>query len=413
MIIKKSNLTKATLFIQFSMVSNILVGIFLLPFINTFWGQEVLVYYIQLLALKGALDIFTSALSGNFVRLMIENNTNEVLSLSIRAFSLYSFVIIIVYFVFNIVSVDMFINNEICFLIFVVISFLQQPLLQKMTALGYQHLPAIIRFTYNTVFCVAVICSPYIFENVTASFLVYIMLFSSVITSLVIYFFNRVMEDSSVASNQDSNFIVFKKGFINYALFASLFAFTFQIEGLFLGGVVAPQLFILLVVAFKIPNIIIQFLWRFCEVYAVELKRNKFISDGLQDTSNLANSKEYEKKLLIVSLFISFLFLLLSNEGYRLWMGDDFVKSLNFNLLVVFSLFIPILTLNRFYTSYLQYEDYVKVLGFQYLIIVVVKLVLISLLVSKFYLASFISWLFLEVIFLVLNRRRYLVEYEK
>lgn len=398
---KKGGVIKATLLNQISVLTNILVGITLLPIINNVFGSESLITFVKLLAIKAIFDLFTSALSGSFVRLMLDTSLVAGFKLSIKCFTVYGFLIVVLSLIYGFFAEASSFYSSIPFLLFIFFSLIQQPFLQLLSAAGYYHVPAIVRIAYN----ISLFLLVYLFsKNYTEFYFVLYCLLTSILISTFISLIYTLCIKNTLASG--SNFKVnlslfFKNTLKGYSFFAICLALCFQIETLILPDFLTPLLFLSIVIAWKVPNIIIQLVWRYCEINGLDVKR----SSKSLTLKTLLQIKKVEKQVLVLSVILSCSFYVFYPFVFELWMGKDFISEVNDIHMGLFSFGILILSMNRVYSSILQYTDYAFSLGFQYFIINILKVLSILLLIKYITTVSYIIWFTLEVIFLIVNRR--------
>jgi O-antigen/teichoic acid export membrane protein len=378
------------------MIGNILVGLLILPYINNEFGTQILATYLKLLALKGVVDIFTSAIGGNFIKLMIETNSKDGLFLSFKVFIIYSLFTSVLFIGYALLMDGGLTLNDIIFLLFIICSLCQQPLVQRFTSLGYQHIPAIIRLIFNLTLTFNILLIPILFDEPMITHIIACMFVSICIATFVAIYLSILINDEGETRLEIKGILSFiKNSFIGYSLFAIFFSFCFQIEAIFLGNYLSDELFIILIVAFKIPNIIVQFIWRYCEVSAAEIK---------------SKIMKIEKHLSLFSILIAIIFFFSSKVLYTLWMGETFSSNISVDLLVIFSIGIPLLSMSRLYTAFLQYTNNAKRIALQYFVIDLIKVLSIFVFIESYFLITFIVWFIIEFFGIFINRRLVLNE---
>lgn len=403
LLVRRKSVKYCAIVNQLSVISNIFVGLALLPLINSRFGVDALNEYILIFAYKSIIDLFTSSLGGAFVREMIDKGVKNAFTLSRMLFVSYATLVVIL-FLLQELTINYFSFNYV-FLVFVVLSLIQQPYLQRLNASGFQQVAAISRIIYNTfLFLSVVVVSLYDFAKF--EIIIYAISWSSTLAFLYV-----ILVSFSAKNNQDI-FSSWEKGedvklkdffistFRGYALFAVFLSLTFQAEAIFLESQVSSIIFSVVIVGWKVPNIIVQLIWRYSEVSGLDIKRNiKKSRNGLYD-----RLKTIELNTLKISLPSSLLFLLLSGVLYKYWMGDEFAELVPLNYVLLFSFLIPVLCMNRVYTSILQYTSYVNVVSKQYCFIFLTKLVVITFFAKFFPLISMLVWLLIEGVFCFYNR---------
>ncbi|MCY9875219.1 hypothetical protein OTK59_01435 [Vibrio natriegens] len=388
---------------QLSVISNILVGLALLPLINSRFGVDALNEYILIFAYKSIIDLFTSSLGGAFVKEMIDKGVKSSFTLSRKLFVSYATLVVILFF-FQELTINYFSFNY-AFLIFIVLSLIQQPYLQRLNASGFQQVAAISRIIYNAfLFLSAVTVSLY--DVAGFETIIYAIAWSSMLafSYIMLVSFSAKKKQDVFSTWEEGDEIKLKEFFIStfrgYSLFAVFLSLTFQAEAVFLESQVSAVVFSVVIVGWKVPNIIVQLIWRYSEVSGLDIKRNmKKSKNGLHD-----RLKEVELNTLKISLSSSLLFLFLSGLLYKYWMGDEFAELVPLNYVLIFSFLIPVLCMNRVYTSILQYTSYVNVVSKQYCFIFFTKLVVITAFAKSFPLISMLVWLLIEGVFCFYNR---------
>lgn len=400
--VKQRSIKFSTIANQVSVVSNILLGVVLLPFINNSYGIEGLNSYILFFAYKSIIDLFTSSLGGAFIREMLDNGIKGAFELSRASFFSYTILILFVYLLYELLLTPLDVSPF--FIGFIWISLIQQPYLQRLNASGYQYVGAISRITYNLLLLLFI--STLIFlESKDFDFVFVSILIASFISLLYIVIINFKAKHKEGSNWETGRSIEKINFFLNtikgYSLFAIFLGLTFQVEIIMLSKYVNEAIFAALIVGWKVPNIIVQFIWRYSEVSGLDIKRKSV----LPSAGVFKYITKVEKNSFIFSLTASVLFLLFGHYIYIYWMGDNVSNNINLYYILTFSLLIPILCANRVYTSILQYTGYIDILAKQYVTIFLCKLVSIIYLSSYSVLSSMIVWACLELIFLFFNRR--------
>lgn len=403
LLIRRKSVKYCAIVNQVSVISNIFVGLSLLPLINSRFGVDALNEYILIFAYKSIIDLFTSSLGGAFVREMIDKGVKNAFKLSRKLFVSYATLVVVLFFLQE--STINYFSFSYVFLVFVVLSLIQQPYLQRLNASGFQQVAAFSRIIYNTfLFLSVVTVSLYDFANFET--IIYAVSWSSILAYIYIMLvsFSARKHKDILSSWKEGDDINLKEFFIStfrgYSLFAIFLSLTFQAEALFLESQVSAVVFSVVIVGWKVPNIIVQLIWRYSEVSGLDIKRSiKKEKNGLYD-----RLKIIERNTLKISLPSSLLFLLLAGVLYKYWMGDEFAKLVPLNYVLLFSFLIPVLCMNRVYTSILQYTSYVNVVSKQYCFIFLSKLVVITFFAKFFPLISMLVWLLIEGFFCFYNR---------
>lgn len=398
----KKSIRFSTWLNQLSVLSNILLGVVLLPFIHNYYGINGLNNYLLFFAYKSVIDLFTSSLGGAFIRAMFDSGIKYTFFLSRLSFGLYSALIIISCLIWNFVSIGKGVN--IYFVLFIILSLMQQPYLQRINASGYQYIGAISRIIYNLLLLGLITFLMYF--DINDFEYVYLSIFiSGSVAFLYIIFLNlKISHIEKIKWAQGETFKAskfFMSSFKGYSLFALFLGLTFQVEVIFLEKYVEGIVFAAVIISWKVPNIIVQFIWRFSEVSALEVKRKK-VNNEL-DYINII--KSVELKSLYISLVSAFFYVLIAKYLYFYWLGEDVSGNIRDTYIYIYALLIPVLCMNRVYTSLLQYTFYINVLAKQYVFIFVGKFLFIATLAYWSVLISFIFWFFIEFLFLLYNKR--------
>lgn len=404
MTIKRDNryVNIAVIVNQLAMLGNIAVGVIILPFILSRFGEESLVLYIKVFAVKAVVDIFTSAVGGGFIKEMIENGVKEATKMSAVFFGCYSVVVIVAVSGMSIYSYSYNYLEVTAFLGFIVFALIQQPLHQRLSAAGYQYIPALIRLFNNTLLFITIVAVGMFVETPVFLYILWCLASASLLTFVVACVITVCLKIKSTADAKPSYFRFIKKTMVGYSAFAALLALCFQIEILMLEAYVSQSLFLLLIVAWKVPNLMAQFIWRYAEANGLQIKR---VSKNNDKVESIRQLNKVASKTLLVGCLAAALFLLFGSIGYNLWMGEVFGSQISWPLIICFTVGIVALSVNRVYTALLQYTDQVIYLALQYLVIILVKVVCIMVLVPEFYLASFIVWFAFEILFIFVNKR--------
>lgn len=398
---KKSSIRIATFYNQVAMMGNVAVGVLLLPYIYYRFGAEVLELYVKIIAIKSVIEIFTSALGGGLVREMIEVGSEHGFSIAKKLFFTYAFTVAIVAAVGNYIYSLLDLVNFLMLSLLVTAVLIQQPYLQKMTALGYQQIPPLARLANSIIFLLGVLITGEVATN-PAERQVFLCLAFGAITSLLITFGCHVQvvgEHCLGPREAKSTWSFIIRSLSGYALFAAFLSLCFQIEVLYLSQFVEQALFLAIIMIWKVPNILIQFMWRYSEVGGVHLKREK------DNIKRAVQFRDIERKVLVIAAFASVAYLILSPFLYRLWLGPEMYKGFSYDIVLVNTLGLMALSMARVYSAYVQYSDRVRVLAAQYIFICLAKVVFIVLYSSIYPLVSFLVWFFLEAFFALYNKR--------
>ncbi|MGR5336195.1 hypothetical protein ACPV5I_12275 [Vibrio gigantis] len=405
---KNGVIFKATLLNQISVLGNIAVGLILLPIINHSFGQDYLTLYIKILATKSIIDIFTSSFGGSFVRLMLDKGIEKGFRLSLFSFIIYGLLASFLLFFYIQFYDQKIIEYSILLSFFVFLSLFQQPFLQKLCASGFQHIPAIVRIVYNLVLFLSILIVSKYYKTGGFELVIKCLVISILISTFLAVLKTIKLNKDSYGIESDVNAIgFFKKSLTGYSAFACSLALCFQIDTFLLADYVSPAVFSAVIVAWKVPNIITQFIWRYCEVNGLESKRNW---GGIKVRSDILNC---EKIVLISSLVCALCYFIFNSIIYSLWMGEEFSSHITDLTALIFSFGIVSLSLNRVYTSVLQYFDFVSYIAVQYMVIIFVKVIVIYFFSGSYPLSSLCVWFILETIFLFINRSRVFYEIRK
>ncbi|HHX8698887.1 TPA: hypothetical protein ACVO4Y_004454, partial [Vibrio diabolicus] len=90
LLVRRKSVKYCAIVNQLSVISNIFVGLALLPLINSRFGVDALNEYILIFAYKSIIDLFTSSLGGAFVREMIDKGVKNAFKLSRMLFVSYA-----------------------------------------------------------------------------------------------------------------------------------------------------------------------------------------------------------------------------------------------------------------------------------------------------------------------------------
>ena len=378
---------------QLSVLTNIGLGILLIPLIYRNFGPEGLSTYLELMALKAVIDIFTSSLGGGVIRAIIDGGGEDAFKSSTRLFSIYSIAAIIVSSVYFKALSQQTTELEIYFYIHVFASLVTQPLLQRAVAYGQQHIPPTIRITQNTLYFSLVLIYAQTSPHKEINKLFLLMSVTSVLCLILSLTWSRKVPSPKTKSNKHFTIKKLSSSLSSYAFFAVFLSMCSQIETLALSHFTTPEVFAILISAWKVPNIITQLIWRYCEVNGAALKSNK----------TLLPPSVPEVKLLAISVLISFSYYFSGEYIYKLWMGSDF--NVDNSLMAIFAIGIVPISMNRLYTAYLQFTGHATQLGVQYLAICASKITYILLFSSQGIYGSFVIWFALEFAFYLKNRQ--------
>lgn len=398
--VKKSTVRRATIYNQLSMLSNIAVGVLLIPFVLSSFGQEVLVLYIQLFAIKAVVEIFTSSMGGGIVRSMLDNGVNATMKLSMRLFHGYAALVITLFLLLSYLFLNANMWDVLFAAIFLGVSVAQQPFLQRLSALGYQHLPAIIRMIFNLALFGLILVFGLFFDSPSFQLIVFAAAGVSVLCYCLAVVFTLSTREEGGGGRSPSLREFMLGPFLGYAVFAGLLAVCFQIEILMLESFVGGAAFVLIIVAWKVPNISTQFIWRYSEVAGLEFKRARS-----KKVNALKSLEKVERNVAVMAIATSVGYFFFAKAGYSLWMGKEYADGLSFDMFFIFASGIFILSINRVYSAFLQLTGNVSVLAYEYFLIVLVKILVLYFLSSYYWMMSFCAWFLIEAICCIINRR--------
>ncbi|WP_022964353.1 hypothetical protein [Halopseudomonas pelagia] len=392
--IVKSSIFKATALNQISVLTNIGLGIVLIPFIYNYFGVSGLAIYLELIALKAIVDIFTAALGGGIVRHIADGGGAAAFNASLKLFTSYAIIAVIVCYIYFTLTKQLGVDLILYFSAYVCLSLIIQPFLQRATACGYQQLGPVIRISQNALYFVLLVLYIGLSEHKEIDKVFTILAATSFFSLVLVVVVTRKI---SINQEDSCDFTVkdFALSLSSYAIFAIFFSICAQIEVLFLNKIIVAELFAVIIASWKIPNILVQLLWRYCEVKGVALKVTR-------NSQQLSKSLP-ERGLLVVSLIVALSYYVMADFGYELWMGSEFNPSAT--LIAIFAIGIVPMTMNRLYTGYLQFTSYATILGWQYFTICIAKILYIVFMGSDWIYGSFVVWFVLESIFCLINRK--------